>query len=147
MMTDDKTLFIDTNILIYASIFESPFHQATRQALKKVYQEKHELWISRQVLREYLVVVTRPQGFRRPLSKDKVINRLHFFQQMFKIADDLPEVTNQLIELVKNYQVGGKQIHDANIVATMKAYNISNLLTYNISDFKRFEDIIQIKSI
>lgn len=34
------------------------------------------------------------------------------------------------------------QIHDANIVATMKTYNINKLLTYNIDDFKRFSSII-----
>ncbi len=144
---DDSALFIDTNILIYASIFESPFHELARNALKKAYQENRNLWISRQILREYLVVVTRPQLFTKPLSIDKTINRIHFFQQRFKVADDVPEVTQQLIKLVENYQIGGKQIHDANIVATMKAYDIANLLTYNTSDFNRFKNIIQIESI
>ena len=43
--------------------------------------------------------------------------------------------------------MGGKQIHDANIVATMLAYNIPCLLTHNVKDFKRFEGIIEIVSI
>ncbi len=146
-ITNANALFVDTNILIYASIYESPFHQAAQRALKSAYQNKLTLWISRQVLREYLVVVTRPDNFKNPLSKDKIVNRIHFFQQKFKVADDLPEVTRHLMELIENYKVGGKQIHDANIVATMKAYNITNLLTYNVSDFKRFKDIIQIESL
>jgi len=43
--------------------------------------------------------------------------------------------------------LGGKQVHDANIVATMQAYGISHLLTHNIADFKRFESFITIVSL
>ncbi len=38
--------------------------------------------------------------------------------------------------------MGGKQIHDANIVATMQVYNISHLFTLNIADFMRFSSFI-----
>lgn len=35
--------------------------------------------------------------------------------------------------------LGGKQVHDANLVATMHAYGIDHLLTLNAADFRRFE--------
>lgn len=38
--------------------------------------------------------------------------------------------------------IGGKQVHDANIVATMQAVSIMHLFTLNVSDFKRFQGII-----
>jgi len=37
--------------------------------------------------------------------------------------------------------VGGKQVHDANIVATMQANGGVRLLTDNTADFARFEPI------
>jgi predicted nucleic acid-binding protein len=40
--------------------------------------------------------------------------------------------------------IGGAQIHDANIVATMQVYNIPTLLTHNTKDFKRFSSLISI---
>ena len=40
--------------------------------------------------------------------------------------------------------VGGKQIHNANIVATMLAYGERKLLTLNAADFRRYEDRIEL---
>jgi hypothetical protein len=42
----------------------------------------------------------------------------------------------------QSYKIQGKAIHDANIVATMLAYNIRLLVTYNTSDFRRFCEIV-----
>ena len=39
---------------------------------------------------------------------------------------------------------GGKQIHDANIVATMLAYGERRLLTLNARDFRRYTDRIEL---
>ena len=39
---------------------------------------------------------------------------------------------------------GGKQIHDANIVATMLAHGVKAILTHNRKDFIRFEEFITI---
>ena len=46
-----------------------------------------------------------------------------------------------------HYEIGGKKIHDANIVATMLAYGIPAILTHNTNDFERFGDIIIVESI
>lgn len=43
--------------------------------------------------------------------------------------------------------VGGKQIHDANIVATMQAYQIPKLFTLNVVDFQRYAGFIQVISL
>jgi len=40
--------------------------------------------------------------------------------------------------------IGGKQVHDANIVATMLVYGIPQLLTHNPSDFARFSGLISV---
>ena len=39
----------------------------------------------------------------------------------------------------------GKQVHDANIVATMLAHGIPRLLTHNVTDFTRFAAIIAVE--
>jgi hypothetical protein len=40
--------------------------------------------------------------------------------------------------------VGGKQVHNANIVATMLAHGIPRLFTHNVADFNRFSTLIEI---
>ena len=147
-MTDANfLLFVDTNILVYATTFESPFYQLARQTLLNARKQKQILCISQQVLREYLVVTTRRQGVQTPPPKTAVLRLIDFFQKHFSIAHDNADVFSHLQTLIKNYNLGGKQIHDANIVATMRAHGISQLLTYNVADFKRFEDIIQIQTL
>lgn len=117
-MTDVKPLFIDTNALVYATVQESPFHTQALQALQVAHQAGRPLWISRQVLREYLMTLTRPQAFAA-LPKEAVLSQVEQFTERFQVADDTPAVTQQLLNLIRQYPVGGKQVHDANIVATV----------------------------
>ena len=142
----DKALFVDTNILVYANVIETPFHEQALAAINTAHQENRVIWISQQVVREYLVTLTRPQAFDN-LPKEIVLEQVTQFIKKLEVADDTPSVSEKLLELLADFKVGGKQIHDANIVATMLAYEIPCLLTHNVKDFKRFESIIEIESI
>ena len=53
-------------------------------------------------------------------------------------------VTESLITLCHEVVVGGRQIHDANIVATMLAHGERRLLTFNAADFRRYGDRIEL---
>ncbi len=44
----------------------------------------------------------------------------------------------EALKAVEQIPIGGRQIHDANIVATMLAHGIPRLLTNNPGDFQRF---------
>ncbi len=146
-MTDAEPLFVDTNILIYANVSTAPFHEQALSAIKTAFQSERPLWISRQVLREFIAARTRPQTFAQPSTPDVVIERVQYLEEQFQVADDITAVTEQLIKLLRDHKIGGKQVHDANIVATMQAYNIPCLLTHNIKDFKRFGEVIKIEGI
>lgn len=63
------------------------------------------------------------------------------------MADDTAAVTEQLLKLMSDFKIGGKQIHDANIVATMLAYDVPYLLTHNVKDFERFSGLIKIEGL
>lgn len=54
--------------------------------------------------------------------------------------------TQQLYLLLDKVLCGGKQIHDANIVATMIAFDVPQLVTYNVADFQRFAGLISVVS-
>lgn len=144
--TDDSDLFVDTNVLIYANVVEAPQHATALAALTQARDDRRRLWISRQVLREYLVMMTRPQVFQMP-PKETVIEQVRLFVERFAVADESPAVTDQLLQLLRDIPLGGKQVHDANIVATMKAYGIPSLLTHNVKDFERFRPHIGLETI
>ncbi len=144
MMTDARKVFIDSNILIYSSIVTAPLYQQARAALQALWDTDDDLWISRQVIREYAVALTRPQIYSQPVPATSVVAQIQSLQKQFKVADDTSSVTAELLKLLQTISVGGKQIHDANIVATMLAYGISHLLTHNVKDFNRYAGMITV---
>jgi predicted nucleic acid-binding protein len=146
MATSGKA-FLDTNILLRQMIEQSPLHQEAKQLVQDQLEARVELWISRQVIREFIVQVTRPQSFMRPITMRQLDFQVRTMRTVFKIADETEEVTTQLLALMKAYPTGGKQVHDANIVAAMLVNGIDTLLTTNVEDMQRFADRITILSL
>jgi hypothetical protein len=46
MITDGESVFIDTNVLVFANAAEAPHHQIALSAIKKYRAKGIELWIS-----------------------------------------------------------------------------------------------------
>jgi predicted nucleic acid-binding protein len=137
-------LFVDTNILVYATRRSSSFHHVSRQALLNARQAGERLCVSRQVLREYLAVVTRPQPGVVPFTIEKALTRIELFARAMAMLEDGPTVTAELVALCRTVPLGGRQVHDANIVATLLAHGGRRLLTFNVGDFARFRPRIEL---
>ena len=135
--------FVDTNVLVYSTAEAAPFHQQARAALTRELAAG-QLAISRQVLREYLATVTRAQTWSRALTLAEAFEDAQAFARRFVLLEDGPAVWDQLAELGRTVAFAGKQVHDANLVATMLAYGVARLLTFNVGDFRRFSDLLEI---
>ncbi len=90
--TAAERVFIDTNVLVYVSRPAAPGHAAARSALAGLEARDGAGWISPQVLREYLAVVTRPQAAAPPLPMATAIDDVRRFQSSFEVADEGPAV-------------------------------------------------------
>jgi predicted nucleic acid-binding protein len=64
--------------------------------------------------------------------------------KQFLVADDDLRVTQHLLALIQQIPTGGRQVHDANIVATMLVYQVSTVLTHNVEDFDRFAGVVTV---
>ena len=137
-------MFVDTNVLVYSTRPSSSFHARATAALAQVLAAEQRLAISRQVIREYLAVVTRPGGGSEPIAMADVLADIARFGELFEMLEDGPAVTTQLVQLCRGVAVAGRQVHDTNIVATMLAHGETRLLTSNRSDFKRFAHRIEV---
>ncbi len=146
-MTTSAKAFVDTNVLLRAMVPQMALHSEFEALILQMWGDEVELWISRQVIREYLVQVTHPNTFIPPLTLAQVVEHVETLQALFRIADDTYEVMAQLLSLLKTHPTRGKQIHDANIVATMLTYGVDTLLTLNLDDMRRFENKITVISI
>ena len=137
-------MFIDTNVLVYSHIPQAPDHDIARAALERADDEDEPASISRQIIREYLAVVTRPQTWSPAMPMTTALDNVLWMLNTFRVLSDGPAVTNMLVTLCREVPVGGRQIHDANIVATMLAHGERRLLTFNVGDFRRYGSRIEL---
>jgi predicted nucleic acid-binding protein len=145
VMTVVDAVFVDTNVLVYARQALSPFHAQALAKLTGLRAAGHDLWISRQILREYVASMSRPGVLSGPVPMSGLVNDVRAFAGAYHVAEDGPAVTTELLTLLTSVAVAGKQVHDANIVATMLAHGIPRLLTHNVADFNRFASVITVE--
>ena len=134
---------VDTNVLVHASVPASPHHETARAALGRLVGGG-SVAVTRQILREFLAVTTRPQTWATAATLADATRITDGFVQRFAVLEDGPQVWDELMSLTRRFTFGGKQLHDANIVATMLAHGETRLLTFNVADFHRFAAVIQV---
>ena len=135
-------MFVDTNVLVISSEPDAPEHNLARELVASALASGEPVCISRQVLREYMAVLTRPQPWGGLLPMERVLASVEQYLQEFQVLEDGPEVTDWLLTLCAEVPMGGKQGHD--IVATMLAHGERRLLTFNGTDFRRFSRHIDV---
>jgi predicted nucleic acid-binding protein len=136
-------ILIDTNILIRATETGHPVHRSVAVALKELRYAGNTFCVVPQILYEFWSVATRPlseNGLGLSTAEaDKLLAQ--FGPPYFRFCRDERAIFDYWRELVIAHDVKGKKSHDARLVAAMRRHGISQLLTFNINDFKRFTDI------
>jgi predicted nucleic acid-binding protein len=135
--------FVDADVLVYATATGAPFRVQARAALARL-ATGGALSVSRQILREYIAVMTRQENWGKPLALSEATTDTTAFIRGFTVFEDGPAVWDRLRELSQRYSFGGRQVHDANIVATMLAHGERRLLTFNEADFQRFTPLVEV---
>ena len=98
-----------------------------------------------QVLREYLAVTTRPDpGQTTSPDYQAILQNTASFRAAFHVLEGSETASEELEKLVQKFSVQGRQVHDANIVATMRMHGVGDLFTHNVSDFTRFAPLITV---
>lgn len=141
---DADLLFLDTNVLVHASVASSSRHAECAAFLKIQEGAGVGMVINRQVLREFIAVLSRPQTFTPPVPMGRIVSLVTAFRQAWTVLDETEETSDRLLRLISEIPCGGKQVHDANIVATMLSHGVPTLATYNLADFRRFEQYIHL---
>ena len=143
MTTAGELLFADTNVFLSATDRSREQHTQARELLQAAREGKVVLAVSGQIIREYLVVATRPvevNGLGLALE-DAMKNIDVFARPPFLFCEESEKVARRLRELVQTHRLTGKRVHDGNIVATMLVEGIDRLITENADDFASFEEI------
>ncbi len=137
-----EVLFVDTNVLLSATDESRPQHRDACRLIVESGARGRHLAASGQILREYLVVATRPVEMNGlGLAVADAIANLHQFLRHLHSYDETEAVARRLRDLALDHGLRGKRIHDANVAATMATHGIRTLVTENADDFSTFDEI------
>jgi predicted nucleic acid-binding protein len=133
-------VMLDTNVLIAATDEGRAEHRDALTVVNDWASGNTELCTSGQILREYLVVATRPaaqNGLGLNLA-DALGNVRAIGMRTILLPEDA-KVADRLLSLLADAECRGKQVHDANVVATMLVHGVRAVVSMNTEDFARFE--------
>jgi predicted nucleic acid-binding protein len=145
-MTDASgAVFLDTNVLLTATTPGRPLHEAALEVFNAWPDRGARLSASGQVLREYLVVATRPTEVNGlGLSPEDAHFNASSLRERLQVLAEGEATLRRLERIVRDCGCRGKQIHDAHIVATALEHGVARLVTENKGDFLRYGDLLEI---
>jgi len=134
--------FLDTNLLVHLADANDPLYAVASAVTLKLLNDGHELAINGQVLIELWAVATRPpiaNGLGWEIARAE--QAIQYLRGHFIFLEDNSQIFENWLRLVTAFNVRGKQVHDTRLVAAMLSHGITELLTFNDADFKRFTSI------
>jgi predicted nucleic acid-binding protein len=142
-----ESLFLDTSLIVAATVDVHPSYEIAAAYIDAQVAAETLMCISPQVCREFLVVLTRQPVSGRTYTLAEALAALHVWMTGAAMLDETEAVLQELLRLIRRYEVLGKQVHDGNLVATMKAHGVSRLATRNPVHFRRFEPEIRVEAV
>ncbi|MGA1530247.1 MAG: type II toxin-antitoxin system VapC family toxin [Kiritimatiellia bacterium] len=141
--TEDDKVFVDTNVLLAATDTSREKHAEAITFLDEGLKGEIRLFVISQIIREYMVVATRPvevNGLGLPLLD--AVENVRKFKSFIQMLPDDDETAQELLSLISKHDLKGKRIHDANLVASMARHGLRILKTFNRADFEVFAERI-----
>lgn len=140
--------FVDTNVLLTATSPGRLGHEAALEVLGGWPRQRVPLFCSGQILREYLVVATRPADANGlGLATHDALTNIRSLRRRLHLLDEDRAVADRLAALVEKFDVRGKQVHDANVTATMLEHGLVTLVTANARHFARFAGLLDVRDL
>jgi predicted nucleic acid-binding protein len=132
---------IDTGILLRIIDEQDPQHELVQSVFERFGRERHDAYITAQNIAELWNVATRPTANNGLNLSPAIISRLFgdMIEPLCTVLTEPDILLSEFRRLLLQYNVVGKQVHDARLVAMMLVWQIDNLLTLNDRDFRRYE--------
>jgi len=134
---------VDTNIFLRASDASSLHHAVCVSALSSLASPPWEAFVCAQVIIEFWAVATRPREANGlGLSINDAETTVGDILNTFQCLEEPAKIVEVWRNLAVSHRVAGKQSHDARLVAIMQSQGVSQLVSINTGDFKRFSEIV-----
>jgi uncharacterized protein len=130
---------IDTNILVYSAMADSPWHPAARAAVRQV-ADGHSPWaIPWPCLHEFLGIVAHPKIYKPPISPRDAIAQVEYWMESptLRLLGEGPGYWDHFKPLLLAGNIVGPKVHDARIAAICRAAGVHEIWTAD-RDYSRF---------
>jgi predicted nucleic acid-binding protein len=129
-------LLVVTNILIYAVDEDSEYHH---QSLDLIQNSNYELFLTSKNVTEFFVALTRAPDIH--ISSRECLECLDSLMFYFHVICPNQDSLEKLKYLIYKYNPCGLWIHDLEIISIAMEYSISRIVTKNLEDFEKVEEI------
>lgn len=117
-----------------------------KMALDALLLRGDSVYIAPQNLIEFQSLATRPTDVNGlGYTPQQANNKARQIEAFFPLLPDIPEIYPHWRKLMEKYEISGRAVHDARLVAVMMAHNITHLVTMNAKHFQRFTEITLIE--
>jgi predicted nucleic acid-binding protein len=133
---------IDSNILIrWVQPGDSGFPVAAA-SIEWLERSRDVPCYTSQYLGEFWNTLTRPANRNGYGLSPVEANRCAIsLESRLRLLPDGLAVHQEWRRLLVDYRVSGVQVHDARLVASMRVHGVMRILTFNIKDFARYDEI------
>ncbi len=133
---------IDTNILVYATRLESPFHAASVHLLRRLAEATEPWAVPWPCVYEFVRVVTHPRVFNRPTTLSDALEEIEAVLDSPSVVPLGPGPAHRghFRRMVTGGAAIGNRAHDAQIAALVIEHGVEELLTAD-RDIARFPGV------
>ena len=121
---------------------EEMHHAEIKRVIDVLVSRGDTVAITPQVLVEFQALATRPKEANglgmMPLEANQ---QSRYMEERFEMLVETPLVYTRWRDLMERYEVRGRQVYDARLVAVMLTHEVECLLTGNASHFRRYSEI------
>lgn len=129
-------LGIDTNILAYARLARSPWHEKAKSFLEEVADDT-QVVISEQVLVELYLLLRNEKIISPPLSAEAAVRECSLFRShpRWQLVDNV-DVMDQVWPLASARNFPRRKIFDVRLAKSLQSHGATRFATANVKDFE-----------
>jgi predicted nucleic acid-binding protein len=128
-------ILLDANVLVYSITGAAPQHRDSRGVVQRAVNGEVAAVLVPQVVLEAYSTVTSPRRVNHPLSPERACSWLKGLRTALTVKPLTTDALDEFDALAAAHPRVGGDAFDLFLVAQMKCHGITDICTYNVSDF------------
>lgn len=128
-------ILLDANVLVYSITGAAPQHRHSRDVVQRAVNGEVAAVLMPQVLLEAYSIVTSPRRVNQPLTPQRACSWLKSLRSGLSVKPVPADALDEFDALVATHPRAGGDAFDLFLIAQMRCHGITDICTYNTSDF------------